>query len=47
MLRSWSRGNYFRVGRENRINNEWDLIKFDLTVSEVIRGEEAKSAFYD
>lgn len=23
MLRSWSRGNYFRVGGENQINIEW------------------------
>ena len=25
MLRSWSRGNYFRVGGENQINIEWDF----------------------
>lgn len=24
MLRSWSRGNYFRVGGENQINIEWN-----------------------
>lgn len=22
---SWSRGNYFRVGRENKINIEWNI----------------------
>lgn len=30
MLCSWSRGNYFRVGGENRINSEWDVNDLDL-----------------
>jgi hypothetical protein len=28
MLRSWSRGNYFRTGGENQINIEWDFKRF-------------------
>ena len=30
MLRSWSRGNYFRVGGETQINIEWTLNNLDF-----------------